>query len=155
MFLRPPPGQPQTHTHTCLHLVSCRSYQHFCRCGRTLDARLEALGGARLAPRADINREDWAAIDAWIEGVLAALAGLALQSMAELGGMEAPAADGRGAEAAPIKRCSIGRCLVMLTAQLPPLFLFSRHRQEEKEEKEGEKLRTRDSEMRSKSLCHR
>jgi LSD1 subclass zinc finger protein len=105
-------------------LASCRSYQHFCRCGRTLDARLEALGGARLAPRADINREDWAAIDAWIEGVLAALAGLALQSMAELGGMEAPAADGRGAEAAPIKRCSIGRCLVMLTAQLPTLFLF-------------------------------
>ena len=56
-------------------------------------AEREALGGARLAPRADINREDWAAIDAWIAGVLAGLAGLPLQSLAELGGAAAPAAE--------------------------------------------------------------
>lgn len=31
--------------------LCCRSYQHFCRCGRTLDARLQALGGKQLAPR--------------------------------------------------------------------------------------------------------
>lgn len=63
-----------------------RSYQHFCRCGRTLDARLEALGGSRFVPRADINREDWRAIDAWIDGVLAALPSLGLRTAAELGG---------------------------------------------------------------------
>ena len=102
----PAPSRPST--------LSCRSYQHFCRCGRSLDARLEALGGARLAPRADINREDWPAIDAWIEGVLEGLAGLPLKSLAELGGAAvatATAAEGTGAATAtaPAKRCGIGR----------------------------------------------
>lgn len=63
-----------------------RSYQHYCRCGKQVDARLEALGGSRLHPRADINREDWRAINAWLEGVLAALPGLGLKTRAELGG---------------------------------------------------------------------
>jgi hypothetical protein len=80
--------------------VPRRSYQHFCRCGRTLDTRLEELGGARLAPRADINREDFAAIDAWVADVLAALPSLQLKTVAELGGaaaLAAPAAEGGGA----------------------------------------------------------
>ena len=33
-----------------------RSYEHFCACGKMLDARLEALGGKRFIPRADVNR---------------------------------------------------------------------------------------------------
>lgn len=34
----------------------CRSYEHFCACGKMLDARLEALGGKRFVPRTDVNR---------------------------------------------------------------------------------------------------
>lgn len=73
-----------------------RSYQHFCRCGRSLDARLEALGGARLAPRVDVNREDWKAIDGWLEGVLAGLAALPLKTVEQLGGLGKAAGAGDG-----------------------------------------------------------
>ena len=50
-----------------------RSYTHFARCGKTLDARLEGVGGRRLVPRADINKEDWNAIDEWIGSVVRGL----------------------------------------------------------------------------------
>ncbi len=63
-----------------------RSYQHFCRCGKQLDSRLGQLGASRFFDRADINREDWPAIDAWIDGVLAALPTLGLKRAEELGG---------------------------------------------------------------------
>jgi hypothetical protein len=85
-----------------------RSYQHFCRCGRTLDARLEALGGKRLAARADINREDFAAIDGWVESVCSALATLPLKTLAELGGTAALAAPAAEGGAAPAKRWVCG-----------------------------------------------
>lgn len=44
-----------------------RSYQHFCRCGKQLDAALAASGAQELAPRADINKEDYPAVDAWVQ----------------------------------------------------------------------------------------
>ncbi|MDZ7749368.1 MAG: assimilatory sulfite reductase (NADPH) flavoprotein subunit [Halofilum sp. (in: g-proteobacteria)] len=51
------------------------SYEHFCQTGRDFDARLEALGGTRIHPRADcdVDYDDDAA--AWVDGVLEALAG--------------------------------------------------------------------------------
>jgi sulfite reductase alpha subunit-like flavoprotein len=63
-----------------------RSYAHFCRCGRGLDARLEAMGANRAFPRADIDKEDWAAVRAWVAGATAALGALPLKTAAELGG---------------------------------------------------------------------
>ncbi len=49
------------------------SYTHFCKAGRALDARLLALGGGVTTPRVDINREDWAAVDAWIAAAVDSL----------------------------------------------------------------------------------
>jgi sulfite reductase (NADPH) flavoprotein alpha-component len=49
------------------------SYTHFCKAGRAVDARLLALRGDATAPRADINREDWAAVDAWIAAAVDSL----------------------------------------------------------------------------------
>ena len=54
------------------------SYTHFCKAGRALDARLLALGGGSAAPRVDINREDWAAVDAWIAAAVSAVVALQL-----------------------------------------------------------------------------
>eukprot|EP00887_Chlorella_sp_A99_P003434 scaffold7.g3434.t1 len=76
-----------------------RSYQHFARCGRNLDARLEALGGSRCAPRVDVNKEDWRAVDGWVESALAGLAGLDLRTLGELGGEAALPPDAPDAEA--------------------------------------------------------
>ncbi|BDA47196.1 Sulfite reductase [NADPH] flavoprotein alpha-component [Coccomyxa sp. Obi] len=59
------------------------SYTHFSACGKAVDARLEALGGARCAPRADINREDWKAVDAWIEAAIASLLQLPLKTFGQ------------------------------------------------------------------------
>lgn len=47
-----------------------------------LDARMEQLGAKRFAARADINREDWPAVDAWIEAAVSALDGLQLKARA-------------------------------------------------------------------------
>lgn len=60
------------------------SYAHFCQCGRDIDARLEALGAHRFAPRVDVNKEDWKAIDGWMESALSTLPNLALKPAKEL-----------------------------------------------------------------------
>jgi sulfite reductase alpha subunit-like flavoprotein len=39
-----------------LPCFACRSYEHFCACGKMLDERLEALGAQRFVPRTDVNR---------------------------------------------------------------------------------------------------
>lgn len=64
----------------------CRSYEHFCRCGKQLDAAMAAAGAKELAPRADIHREDYPAIDAWVSLALGGLAKLSLKTLAETGG---------------------------------------------------------------------
>lgn len=56
----------------------CRSYQHFCRCGKLLDSAMESAGAKCIAPRMDVNKEDWAAVDTWINLVITAMASLAL-----------------------------------------------------------------------------
>ncbi|GLC44408.1 hypothetical protein PLESTB_000472800 [Pleodorina starrii] len=62
-----------------------KSYTHFCRCGKMLDAALESAGATRLVDRIDVNKEDWPAVDGWLAAVVNAVKGLALQSFAELG----------------------------------------------------------------------
>ena len=50
------------------------SYPHFCKTGRDFDARLEALGARRAAPRVDCDVDYWASAEAGIAGALSALA---------------------------------------------------------------------------------
>jgi sulfite reductase (NADPH) flavoprotein alpha-component len=57
-----------------------RSYTHFARCGKNIDARLEELGAVRFVPRVDVDKEDWIAIDGWIEAVVVELDLLDLQN---------------------------------------------------------------------------
>eukprot|EP00891_Asterochloris_glomerata_P006152 jgi/Astpho2/6152/Aster-03568 len=69
-----------------------RSYTHFCACGKMLDARLEELGGRRIAARIDVHREDWPAIEAWLDTVLKQVPILSLQTVACRGGAPAGSA---------------------------------------------------------------
>ncbi|KAK9827800.1 hypothetical protein WJX74_002636 [Apatococcus lobatus] len=62
-----------------------RSYTHYCACGKMLDERLQQMGASRLADRADIDKEDWPAIEAWIDSVIAALPTLKLKTAGQLG----------------------------------------------------------------------
>ena len=69
------------------------SYTHFARCGKEVDARLEALGANRVAPRVDVNKEDWNAIHGWIESVLSTLESQNLKTVAEMDVGYKPAAE--------------------------------------------------------------
>jgi sulfite reductase (NADPH) flavoprotein alpha-component len=53
------------------------SYVNFCETGRQIDARLEALGGKRIAPRVDCDLDYEAPAAAWTETALKELADLA------------------------------------------------------------------------------
>lgn len=77
-----------------------RAYAHFARCGKTIDARLAALGATKVAPRADIDKEDWKSINKWIDGALEGLSKVQLRTVEDLGGavaVAAAAAEGGGA----------------------------------------------------------
>ena len=50
-----------------------RTYPHFCRAGRGLDERLRERGAEPLVSRVDVDREDMAAVDGWIDAVCARL----------------------------------------------------------------------------------
>lgn len=67
-------------------VLFCRSYAHFCNCGKQLDSRLEALGGLRIADRIDVHREDLPAIDKWLAGMTSTLKDVQLKTIAETGG---------------------------------------------------------------------
>lgn len=50
-----------------------------------LDERLQQMGASRLADRGDIDKEDWPAIEAWINSVVAALPNLKLKTAEQMG----------------------------------------------------------------------
>ena len=83
------------------------SYTHFAQCGKDVDARLGELAGPtnRIAPRVDVNKEDWSAIDGWIDSVLTGLDALDLSTIEELDdsfvGAATPGAAEATATAAP------------------------------------------------------
>lgn len=101
------------------------SYPHFCRCGRTLDAALATAGATALAPRVDIDKEDWPAIDGWLSAVQAALPALGLRSISETGvpgaGAAAGAGDSSAAAAAKRGRHSKARPYLARVAALESL----------------------------------
>ncbi len=49
------------------------SYEHFCKMGVDFDQRLEALGGKRLTPRVDCDKDFEAPFAGWLAGVIKAL----------------------------------------------------------------------------------
>ena len=49
------------------------TYDHFCKCGRELDAALERHGAMRLYPRVDCDVDYDDPARRWIEGVLTTL----------------------------------------------------------------------------------
>eukprot|EP01137_Pigoraptor_chileana_P012408 Opistho-2@64785 len=55
-----------------------KGYPHYCRAGRLLDEKLEALGARRFARRIDVDMEDFPAIDNWIAAVVAGIPSLGL-----------------------------------------------------------------------------
>ena len=48
-------------------------HEHFCNAGRLLDARLEELGGTRLAARVDVDGPDMRPAEAWTTELVALL----------------------------------------------------------------------------------
>jgi NADPH-dependent sulfite reductase flavoprotein alpha-component len=59
------------------------SYDDFCGHGRRLDARLDELGGVRLAPRTDCEPDFEPSAGEWLDEVLSALGGTATAPAAE------------------------------------------------------------------------
>lgn len=49
------------------------TFDHFCKCGRDLDAALERHGATRLYPRVDCDVDYKVPATDWIHGVLASL----------------------------------------------------------------------------------
>ncbi|MGC6455054.1 MAG: assimilatory sulfite reductase (NADPH) flavoprotein subunit [Coraliomargaritaceae bacterium] len=67
------------------------SYEHFCKMGKDMDARLEALGGSRAYARKDCDVDFDSDFEEWLDGSLAAL--LKLQpAVASLDAASAPVA---------------------------------------------------------------
>jgi len=90
------------------------SYTHFAKCGKDIDARLEALGAKRIAARVDVNKEDWKAIDGWIASILENLKNLKLKTISESEGLMTSVATDLSGDAA--EGCSKSRpCLATIS----------------------------------------
>eukprot|EP00798_Chlamydomonas_sp_ICE-L_P023032 gene23032-30226_t len=62
-----------------------KSYTHFCKCGKTIDASLEAAGANRIAAHAEVDKENWPLINTWMSSVMSELPKLGLRSFSETG----------------------------------------------------------------------
>ncbi|KAK9832619.1 hypothetical protein WJX81_004423 [Elliptochloris bilobata] len=99
------PCLPSTHFSVCA--LGDTSYAHYCACGKALDARLAELGGERFAARADVNREDGRAVEAWLDAVCAGLSGVPLAPAAAAMAPAPKAKQRRWGKARPYSACVI------------------------------------------------
>ncbi|WP_240613757.1 assimilatory sulfite reductase (NADPH) flavoprotein subunit [Salinicola acroporae] len=77
------------------------SYEHFCQTGKEFDARLTELGGERLRDRADCDVDYEEQAEAWIDEVLASLAGDLKGAPLDSAALATTAAAKEGAQAQP------------------------------------------------------
>lgn len=70
------PALRETYFSVCA--LGDKTYTHFCRCGKKVDARMEALGARRMVDRVDVDKEDWDAVNGWISSVISSLSSLPL-----------------------------------------------------------------------------
>lgn len=71
--LQSPKAPPLNNTPFAVLAFGDSNYQYFCGFGKQLDARLEALGGQRLLPRADCEPDYQDTASAWLAQLLQAL----------------------------------------------------------------------------------
>jgi sulfite reductase (NADPH) flavoprotein alpha-component len=68
-----------------------RNYEHFCQCGKDIDARLETLGGQRIYQRVDCDADYEEAAEAWRKGVATVLEAASPVQPATVAGEAPPA----------------------------------------------------------------